>query len=198
MSPVHKLTAMGSVTTNKIDYPSMLAGYGDFGAMVRLGYAVNTGNAQILIGNIPQNFQDLIVVGSVRGSLAATTDNFGFEWGFVAQYSYTRLIGNGSTATSSRTTGASGIYADNMPAANATSGLFASFVAHIPNYANTTTNKTAIMRWAADRNGAGQTELTVGMRSNTAAVTFIECFGSSAVLATGSTVAVYGVKASAA
>lgn len=200
MSPVHRLSQMGSMTTNKIDYPSMLAGYGDFGALTRIQYQVlgSTTN-NIIFSNIPQTFQDLRLVLSLRGNSAATTDNI---WFYASPYatdtSGTNLTGNGSSATSTRETSVNQLVIGTAPSANATSGIFGSTTVDILNYANTSTFKTFIVRNACDLNGSGNTNLTVGLKRNTGAISTLVIFPQNSTFwAAGSTAALYGVRASA-
>lgn len=99
--PVHKLAAQGSLTTSKIDYPSMLAGYGDFGAMTRIASTVLSSNASNLTAfNISGTFQDLFMVCSLRAVNAAATSNVYFAIGNGtpdggSNYSLTLLRGDG-------------------------------------------------------------------------------------------------------
>ena len=193
---------MGSVTTNKIDYPSMLAGYGDFGALQRIGFYTSASTfGTYTFTNIPQTFQDLRIVMFARdtntgGAIAGNYMGFNGDVS-ATNYSVTTLSGNGSSASSSRNTNAGTFVAGVMPTASATSGVYAGQVIDILNYANTSTFKTMISRSAADVNGSGETRMTVGLWRNTAAVTSI-IFGANSGYAGGSSFALYGVKASAA
>lgn len=197
MSPVHRLSQMGSMTTNKIDYPSMLAGYGDFGAMTRIQYTSLGSNGSISFNSIPQTFQDLIVVCSVR-STHTSTDSLYAAFPYNSNtFSSTSLSGDGSSASSSRTQNGFGSRAGDIPISTSTSGIFGSALIHIPNYANTSTFKTALMRVASDLNGSGTTWLSVGLNRATAAVTGITLFSGNANLLAGSTAALYGVRSSA-
>lgn len=202
--PVHKLSAMGSVATNKIDYPSMLAGYGDFGAMTRLGYAAASGSSNSLsFSNIPSGHQDLMVVLNARSTNASTTTQaimfFNGDTG-SSSYSATWLNGDGSSASSSRQTNFSQLYCvDGMPAASATSGIFSTTIFHILNYTSTSAFKTVLIRQSADLNGSGLTRLTAGLwRATPAAITSLGINTVSGNYASGSTISLYGVKASAA
>lgn len=201
MSPVHKLSQIGSLTGNKIDYPSMLAGYGDFGALQRLGYGVASGGTTTFsFENIPQTFQDLMIV--VFSRQAASTGNVIYCRlnGVNYNHSTTFLLGNGSAATSTRQTDGTDGYMQiglTVPS-NATSGIFGSGIAHILNYRGNT-NKTMLSRTAADLNGSGGTRLQVSMGQITSAVTSLTVVTDGVTaFADGSTCALYGVKASAA
>ena len=206
--PVHKLSQIGSIGSTKIDYPSMLAGYGDYGAVQRIGYKTADGTASdYSFTNIPQIYQDLMLVVYARGAKAATTCTF---LGYVGtgangtnllqsnENSTTILYGDGTNAQSTRTSNATGlVVTGGIPAASATSGIFASCVFHFLNYANTSTYKNVLMRTATDRNGAGNVNLQVGLMRTTSALQTVgvATYGDGN-LVSGSTFALYGVKAS--
>lgn len=196
MSPVHKLSQMGSLTTNKTDYPSMLAGYGDFGALQRIGYQSlsNSTTASVTFSNIPATFQDLVVV-IFAGATGASSMTLRLNGDGGNNYSTTVLYGNGSSALSTRYTSQAAMYANYNGIPSATS-VYGAFTFNILNYANSSTNKTLLMRTAADANGSGWTELCVGRWAGTAAVNSLSIFAG-AFYTSGSTFALYGVRASA-
>lgn len=203
MSPVHKLSQIGSLTGNKIDYPSMLAGYGDFGALQRIAYASLSGPGTFFFNNIPTTFQDLRLVCSLRDTNNSGVGVFYFKettYGYsTTDYSHTGLVGDGSSASSTRNTNNNRILFEVVPS-TATSGIFSATTIDILNYANTSTFKTMIVRNATDRNGAGFSQLNVGLWRKTDAVNQIGIYTSTggSHWAAGSTAALYGVKASAA
>jgi hypothetical protein len=201
MSPVHKLSQMGSLTTNKTDYPTMLANYGDFGAMQRIAYSTPT-SAGFSWANIPQTYQDLMIVCYARSNNATTIEELAIQFNndSNARYSMTWLYGNGSSALSSRTSSAlTYAYARfACTGASATSGIYASSVIHILNYANTSTNKSMIQRSAADLNGSGVTNLSSWLYTSTSAISNIGIASNGGSFVSGSTFALYGVRASAA
>jgi hypothetical protein len=193
---------MGSLTTTKTDYPSMLAGYGDFGALQRIAYFTSASSfANYTFSNIPQTFQDLRVVLYARDT-NTTAGALGLYFGVNGDTagtsnSITALIGNGSSATSGRSTNQSTAVVGTIPSANSTSGIFGAFTMEILNYTNTTTFKTFLSRSAADLNGSGETRLTVSLWRSTNAITSM-IFGANTAFAAGTTIALYGVRASAA
>jgi hypothetical protein len=191
---VYELSGAGGLISGRTEYKSMNAG-NQYGGMVPIATVTLSSAGGIQFFNVPQTFQDLFVVASLRGEYAAALDVVLFEWGYTTNYSYTALRGTGSAADSYRGTGAYGIYCNSIPAASSTSGIFGSFEGHILNYANTTNYKTAIVRQAFDLNGSGGTSLTVGMKNTTAAVTFVEIGGGNNALSAGSTATLYGIRA---
>ena len=167
------------------------------GAMVPIASFVGTGSYVAEFTNIPQTYQDLMLVIYGRDTATGTTTSFYGNFNglnVTNTYSHTTLSGNGSSASSSRTTNQnqfSGFGA--IPGANATAGILGSSVMHILNYANTTTFKTFINRSAADTNGSGVTTLDVGLWQNTAAITSISINPVNA-FQTNSGMTLYGIR----
>lgn len=196
MSPVHKLSQIGSLTGNKIDYPSMLAGYGDFGALQRIRYTAVTSTGSVTFSSIPATFQDLLMVVYARTDSATLTSALlRFNGDTGNNYSSTMLIGNGASATSERYSNESFVRIGYAIGSSQLANAYSTHAIHILNYANTTTNKTSLARDASDVNGSGITQLASGLWRNTAAINSITYATS---LVSGSTVALYGVRASAA
>jgi len=163
------------------------------GAVVPIASTTLTSAANVALYNIPQNYQDLMIVVSAKGTNGGTNETLVSEWTYATQYSNTYLTGDGSTVTSTRDTGQYGAAAF-IPGGTSTSGTFGSVVFHILNYANTTTSKTMITRTASDRNGSGYTQLIATLRSGTLPVSFFEIGGSNAVLAAGTRISIYGIR----
>jgi hypothetical protein len=115
-----------------------------------------------------------------------------------SNYSVTRLSGDGTSATSNRSTAAndgagtrSWILSDN----GAGAGIFGIGITHIMNYANTTTYKTAISRSNTQANES--VRAAVGLWRNTAAITSIRLSirNESTSFIAGSTFSLYGILA---
>ena len=176
------------------------------GAVVPIAYATSSGSvSDIMFQNIPQIYQDLMLVISARGAKSATTASFIAYVGTGAngtsllqsnENSTTVLYGDGVNAISTRTTSSSGlIFTGGIPAASATSGIFGSFVLHFMNYANSSTNKTVLMRAATDRNGAGQTNVQVGLvRTTSPLLTVGAATYGDGNLVSGTTFTLYGIR----
>ena len=165
------------------------------GAVVPIAYFVGNGSSSASFTNIPQGFQDLQIVIFGRSNFSSTSAGASLYFNNQqnnTSYSQTSLSGDGSSATSGR--GNYYGFSNNIPAASATSGIFASYTFNILNYANTTNLKTVLFRTAQDLNGSGNTSLSVGLyRTNTNAITQID-FICQGALISGSTVALYGVR----
>ena len=132
------------------------------------------------------SYTDIVVVGSglTRGTANSLFMRFNSDTG--SNYSYTQLVGNGTTASSSRASNQTGI----MIGAG-TTGLSSTptmFVCQVQNYRNTNTFKTILSR---DTDSNGSTEAFVGLWRNTNAITSIEVYTGGNF--TGGTINLYGV-----
>lgn len=172
------------------------------GAMVPIATVDITGGTNTSIGfsSIPQIYQDLMLVITSRRTDAVTEGTqFLYTNHAGSVVSTTKLTSDGATATSSRTTAQNAGFIGPYPGATAQVGTFATQIVHFLNYANTSYFKTILCRTASDRNGAGQTELSVTLSRDTSALTTIgvSTYNASVYYAPGSTAALYGIKAGA-
>jgi hypothetical protein len=101
-------------------------------------------------------------------------------------YSTTVLYGSGSAAASTRQSNQNSIWLDNTD----TGSNWCTTKIDIMNYANTATNKTALIRGNA---ASSQVDAHVGLWRNTNAITSITLFPSSGTYSTGSTFSLYGI-----
>jgi hypothetical protein len=161
------------------------------GAMVPIAYSSTSTFGGFT--NIPSNYQDLHVVGSLLTDATRTATSLWLRINNDSgtNYSDTILTGNGSTASSTRASN------NTILGFNYTlvSGNPAVFEMWILNYANTSTYKTILWREANDNNGSGTTTLHVGLWRSTAAITsvnFLYPGGNSQTANT--TAALYGVR----
>lgn len=110
-----------------------------------------------------------------------------------SNYGFHRLFGDGASAGAGSSTPDTVIawnVADGGDAAN----VFNACVFDILDYANTNKFKTARFLEGHDFNGSGVVELRSGAWRNTAAITSIEVFTFGPNFATGSSIALYGIK----
>lgn len=151
---------------------------------------VGTGaSGTINFTSIPSTYTDLIVVCNNTNTSAANM-YMTFNGDSGAHYSETYLNGNGTTASSGR---------DTTPYLNRSTTISTTpvqTVIHIMNYANTTTYKTALARYA---NGSGETNTVVilwrgSSGSSTDAITSVQIVGTTA-FTTNSTFTLYGIAA---
>ena len=154
-----------------------------------------TNGEVIVIENIPQTYQDLMLVVSALPTGSGAQPTLRFNSITSTTYSQTNLLGNGSSASSNRRTGQSqhpiSEY-NNMSTTNPSS-----FIVHVLNYANTSTFKTALYRWAGDNNGSGFTMLSVGLLQTTSAISQLSLSTSvgGVFWGTNSTFTLYGIRA---
>jgi hypothetical protein len=157
-------------------------------ATTTLSSAANT----TTFSNIPNTYTDLmLVINSANGS--NDIDIYMQVNGDTASnYSWTALVGNGSTASSSRASSQSYARIGNMSGSNAGSNTT---LVHFLNYSNTNTFKTMITR---GNNAALLVESRVNLWRSTNAINSISVIGQfsiSATLMAGSTITLYGIKA---
>lgn len=151
-----------------------------------LGSAV----ASVTFSSIPQTYTDLVLIvnHSVTTGNPAIYGRFNSDTG--SNYSRTLLLGNGSSALSSR--GVSQTFLGLSVGIGSSTTREGIMICNVFNYTNTTTYKTCIVRNDAASLG---TEASVTMWSSTSAVTAFEVYVSSSTFTSGSTFTLYGVKA---
>lgn len=142
-------------------------------------------SASVDFTSIPSTYTDLILISNTIGTAAFYSLRLNAD--SSALYSRTRLVGNGSTASSSRQSGQTEIIIDGL---NATAWSMSTI--QFMNYANATTNKTVLARTAFP---STDTAAVVGLYRSTSAITSIRLFMNSASFAVGSTFTLYGIAA---
>ena len=154
--------------------------------------------ASVTFSSISGAYTDLVLVCNY-GLATTNTGILGLKLNAdntASNYSSTYLQGNGSTASSSRYTGANGKF--NVSAISAGSGASSTVsIIQFQNYANTTTYKTWVVRNSRGETNGG-VNAQVSLWRNTAAITQIvlsDVETSGLNLVTGSTFTLYGIKA---
>lgn len=148
----------------------------------------NGSSSSVTFSSISGTYTDLrIVVNSTNNS----GSNYGlfvrFNSDTGSNYSFTRLYGDGSSATSNN--GSSTAYGT---IGWTTSGTLATFTADLNNYSNTTTYKTLLARGSSSVSRVGA---FVSLWRSTSAITAIEIYNESgANFTSGSTFTLYGIK----
>jgi hypothetical protein len=196
------MSAAGSVKVPRVNHQSMNAN-NQYGAMVPIASSTVTDSTttDVTFSNVPQTFQDLMLVAFVRRTESATISNLLITPYFpgiaASPQSTTVLSGDGSAASSFRYTSQDAQFSGSCPGGNSTSGVFGSAVWHCLNYASTSTFKTTISRSVADLSGSGQTRLSVSLTRSTGAITVVSCgtFSLSNYFAAGSSFTLYGIRA---
>jgi len=144
----------------------------------------------ITFSSIPSTYTDLRLV-LVSQTTNATTGGMEFQFNSdtATNYSYTRLRGNGTAASSSQS-------------ANTTAG-YGGYVVISSNWSMNTidifsyagsTYKTALSTSAADQNGSGDVWNIVSLWRSTSAITSVKLNSTVGNFATGTTATIYGIK----
>ena len=150
--------------------------------------------ASIEFTSIPQDGTDLLMLCSLRMTRATIggTTNIKIN-GSTANFSRRRLVGNGSTASSSSSSDNVGIFFTD--GANQTANTFGNHAIYFPNYAGSTNKSFSVD--SVDENNATESYqvLTAGLWSNTAAITSIALYDNevSGTWAAGSTISLYKI-----
>jgi len=151
---------------------------------------LSSATASVTFSSISGAYTDLVLVINGKITINAEVPVIEFNADTGANYSFTRLAGNGTTASSARSTGVAyippvwNIYWNNANPGTA--------IMNIINYSNTTTYKTVLSRGSE---AASSVQTVVGLWRNTAAITSIKVYGSAGNLDTGMTLTLYGIAA---
>ena len=150
-----------------------------------------TSTTSISFASIPATYTDLVLV--FNGYTNAQAGCFlRFNNDTTSNYSDTRLLGSGSSAASDRDTSVTGILAFVSTSTN--DGI--NEIIQIQNYSNTTTFKTALLRW---NNASSYVAALVGLwRKTPEAINRIDMTLSTSYFVAGSTFSLYGIASSGA
>jgi len=143
----------------------------------------------ITLSSIPSTYTDLVVVAHVLYS--ANNGDFmrlRFNGDASSLYSGTPLVGNGTSYNSYRSSNDSGFtfYASST-------STYTVVQMHINNYANTTTNKSLLIRSSSV--SSTNVEARAGLYRSTAAINSLSLVFSNASIAAGTNITIYGIKA---
>jgi hypothetical protein len=159
-------------------------------------YTVPSAQSSYTFTSIPSTYTDLVLVAYAKSSLTTTTQvKLTFNSDTTTNYSWTRLLGDGSAASSAR--GTTQAYVEvGYIAGNSGTVQPDIFILNIMNYANTTTFKTLTSRWQSMNAANAYVAAVVGLwRKTPEAITSITLAPTSANFDTGSTFTLYGIKA---
>jgi hypothetical protein len=150
---------------------------------------LGSATATISFTSISASYTDIriVLVGSHETTASTLRMQVNSDTG--TNYSYTELIGDGATASSSRGTSSSRINCGNANFNNTQPSLI---TADWFSYAGST-NKTCLVTASQDRNGSGSVLRTVGLWRSTSAITSVQLFPASGNFATGTTATLYGI-----
>ena len=153
----------------------------------------NATTNSVTFTSIPQTYTDLVLVCSVLGATSSAWTVTGqYNSDTATNYSFTSLLGNGTSASSSRSSSASNFQVAGILGGLSTTNPITGIV-QIMNYSNTTTYKTGLTR----DNDASGVVLQTHLWRNTAAITSIRLFMTTATyyFANNSVFTLYGIKA---
>jgi hypothetical protein len=158
-------------------------------ATTTLGSAASS----ITFSAIGNTYTDLrLSITTANASAAATYVALQFNSDTGANYSRTRIYGDGTTAASNRTTGDTNL---SLGVTTASSTNFCFVGADIFSYAGSTW-KTTLSQGSGDNNGSGQVNAFVSLWRSTSAITSIKILlDSGANMVAGTTATLYGIKA---
>ncbi len=146
--------------------------------------------ASYTFSSIPGTYSDIILVASLLGT-SPNYPRIKINADTGANYSYTWLSGDGTAASSNRSSSVSGSsYVTANAQFSATNPLV--LQSHFQSYSNTTTYKTFLNR--ASQSGTA-VEASISLWRSSNAITSIEILASSGNLAIGSVLTLYGIKA---
>jgi hypothetical protein len=141
--------------------------------------------------SVSSTYTDLVLVVYIPTNSTNDDIFMQFNSDTGSNYSATWLRGNGTAASSPRSTNLTGIRCSDLGSPTTTNASF--IIIQIQNYSNTTTNKTVLTR---ANNAAGNgLDAFVGLWRSTAAINTIKVYPASGSMATGTTMTLYGIKA---
>lgn len=151
--------------------------------------------ASVTFSSIPATYTDLVLRMSTRSDVALNYETAIQINSISTNYSITRLVGDGATATSARYTAQDKYYMASTNGTNTTANTFANLEFYIPNYAGSA-NKVA-SGFGVTENNSASTNVSMAVHaellSNTAAITqlIISAVGN---FVSGSSFFLYGIK----
>lgn len=158
---------------------------------------LSSATATVTFSGIPQTYTDLVLVMNLRDTASGTqTYPFvRFNGDSGTNYSFTRFQGTGSIANSGRASNQNKLELTEAAGAGTAANVFSPTIVHLQNYANTTTNKTCLVRINNSESGGGvAVGALVGLWRSTAAITEVTITGQTS-LASGSSFTLYGIGA---
>ena len=147
--------------------------------------------ASVTFSTISSAYTDLVLIYVIKSTAAQAYPYIRLNSDTGTNYSFTRISGTGTTASSGRGSNTAVCYMQGFTGATATNFNCNSLL-QIMNYSNTTTYKTMLLRTG---NAELATDAGVGLWRNTAAVTAVTVVADANSFAIGSTFTLYGIKA---
>ena len=148
------------------------------------------GAANMTFTSIPQTYTDLIVKVSSRVSTSDTQISVRFNTS-TTNWTWKRLYGDGSSATSQANTDSYWFYTDT---AAQTANTFGSGEIYIPNYAGSTFKSVSSESITENNAAFAEAFMAAGLWSNTAAINEIALVPLTGTFVQHSTATLYGIK----
>lgn len=153
--------------------------------------------ASVTFSSIPATYTDLVLRYSAR-TADPSADYYvqlKFNGSTGAEYSNTRVTGNGSAASSARNSNTTWGYAGVITGAGATSNTFGSDEIYIPNYAGSTFKPWSVAATMENNTTTSFMHAVAALRSITDAITSVSIIDASSVgFISGSSFFLYGLK----
>lgn len=146
--------------------------------------------ASITFSSIASSWTDLKVILTTAGASSANAVIMRFNSDTGTNYGRTSLIGNGTTASSTRQTSATSLSIGGSALDGTNPSLYE---IDVFSYAGST-YKTMLSAFSSDRNGTGFVSRMVGLWLSTAAITTIDLTNNGGTFAIGTTATLYGIK----
>jgi hypothetical protein len=144
--------------------------------------------ASYTFSSIPSTYTDLVLISNFQSNTGSvTTYQMYFNGGSSGAYSYTRMYGDGSSASSSNSSTSGNIQGIGIidPSAWNTN------IANVMNYANSTTNKTVLSR--TNSSGTYLGAYVMKWNQNTAITSVTVNILNASTFSIGSTFTLYGI-----
>jgi hypothetical protein len=156
--------------------------------------------SSIVFSSIPSTYTDLCVKMSLRSSDASAFVNFTMRFNGTSggtAYSTMLLYGSGSAAVTAANASAAQIDYGFQDGAGATANTFANIEFYMPNYANTSYNKSLSLDQSQENNTtAAYGGFIAGLYASTSAINQIGIYSTAGNFVTNSTAYLYGIKSS--
>ena len=143
--------------------------------------------ASYTFSSIPSTYTDLVLIASIKYALSGEFSKLTFNGDTASNYSSTYIIGNGSAASSGRSSSAAYIGVSYDANTETFTDIF-----NVQNYANSTTFKTVLNRHSV---AGTRAEALVGLWRKTPEAINSLTMTSSGNYAIGTTFTLYGIKA---
>lgn len=174
--------------------PHLSAIAGDYESIATTTVGVG-GQATITFSSIPSTYKHLQVRMLVKSNGVTDSLDMRFNSDTGSNYVYHELVGQGSSASSSASTGRTAMPMPSPGIDSTTTGIFSVAVVDILDYANTNKNKTLRGLGGYDLNGSGAVSLVSNLWLSTAAISTITIYLRTGInIGRYSSFALYGVK----